>query len=600
MDKNKIRSNYIELMLSFNLLEKKEEKRLVIISLARFFTFILGLVITWKIFTLNALPGIFAGLIFVTLFLYLLKAFSNHSERKMFFGHLARINKNESEALSGNQSAFGTGEIYIDRRHDYSYDIDLFGNSSLFQYLNRTVTEYGSDILAKWLSDPLTLSANILQRQQAVRELAKKDKWRQEFLASGMTTFLGGRQISELVAWLQEQTQTGPSKFKKAALYILPGATLLSLLLVATGFLQYQAFIFLFLVNLFYIASGLKETNRIHSALSKKYEFLSSFNGLLLAFEKEPFESPILNNIKQSISGDTTSAAKSVRKLGSLIKAFDNRINVIVGFLLNGLLLWDFQCVNRLEKWKSANRDLFPLWLELIGEADAFVSLGNYEFNNPDFAYPSLSVNGSVFFARNLGHQLIDEEKRVCNDFLLGKKGTVCIISGANMSGKSTFLRTVAVNYILAMAGAPVCATEMEFLPGLLFTSMRTTDSLSEHESYFYAELRRLNLVKTKIEAGDPVFFILDEILKGTNSADKSTGSKLFLQRIIERGGTGLLATHDTSLGEMENEYPWAIINKCFEIEIVGDNISFDYRIHDGITKKMNAVFLMKQMGILD
>jgi DNA mismatch repair ATPase MutS len=168
------------------------------------------------------------------------------------------------------------------------------------------------------------------------------------------------------------------------------------------------------------------------------------------------------------------------------------------------------------------------------------------------------------------------------------------------MAGKSTFLRTIAVNYILAMTGAPVCAKDMKFIPGKLFTSMRTLDSLSDNESYFYAELRRLNMLKSKIEKGEPVFFILDEILKGTNSADKSTGSKLFLQRIIAGGGTGLIATHDTSLGNLESEYTGVIINKCFEIEIDGENISFDYKLHDGITQKMNAVFLMRQMGILD
>jgi DNA mismatch repair ATPase MutS len=273
---------------------------------------------------------------------------------------------------------------------------------------------------------------------------------------------------------------------------------------------------------------------------------------------------------------------------------------MLVGFVLNGLFLWDYQSVYRLEKWKSKYHTLFPLWLDMVGQVDAYISLGNYAYNNPDFAFPVKSDNLIVFSAKKLGHQLIDENKRVCNDFILGKKGTVCIISGANMAGKSTFLRTVAVNYILAMTGAPVCVSEMSFIPQKLFTSMRTIDSLSENESYFYAELKRLAMLKHRIEEGDPVFFILDEILKGTNSADKSAGSKLFLQRIIQNEGTGLIATHDTSLGNLESDWPGTIVNKCFEIEIDGENIRFDYKLQDGITQKMNAVFLMKQMGILD
>jgi DNA mismatch repair ATPase MutS len=150
------------------------------------------------------------------------------------------------------------------------------------------------------------------------------------------------------------------------------------------------------------------------------------------------------------------------------------------------------------------------------------------------------------------------------------------------------------------MIGAPVCAEEMHFIPGKIFTSMRTSDSLSDNESYFYAELKRLHVLKSRIEKREPVFFILDEILKGTNSADKSTGSNLFLKRILDSGGTGLIATHDISLGKLEDDYPGFVINKCFEIDIDGENIRFDYKIQDGITKKMNAVFLMKQMGILD
>jgi DNA mismatch repair ATPase MutS len=205
-----------------------------------------------------------------------------------------------------------------------------------------------------------------------------------------------------------------------------------------------------------------------------------------------------------------------------------------------------------------------------------------------------------VFSAINLGHPLIDESSRVCNDFTLERCGNVCIISGANMAGKSTFLRTVAVNYILGMIGAPVCARELKFTPLKLFTSMRTVDSLSKNESYFYAELKRLRILKTRIEKGESIFFILDEILKGTNSADKSLGSNLFLKRMVELGATGLIATHDTSLGEMEKTYPGLVNNKCFEIEIDGENIIFDYKLHNGITKKMNAALLMKQMGILE
>jgi hypothetical protein len=600
MGKEEIRESYLSAVIRYNLLEKKEDKALVYISIMRFIAFAGGFVLIWIAFTISVTAGILLGISIIAAFLYLLQLFSLHSGRKAFLSNLGKINRNEAEALEGNLSAFEHGDSYVDPKHDFSYDIDLFGRSSLFQYLNRTVTDYGRDILATWLSDPYILSADLVKRQEAVKDLAPKVEWRQNFLASGMNTSLGKSDIADLIKWMEEPPAIAVTTVTRMLLWFLPAAALISFFLMVMNVIPYQVFVLIFLVNLLHIGSGLKKINRIHNSLTRKYNFLSSLNLLLHVFEKETFSSSVLNEIKANISGSKTSAAVSTGRLGKLIQAFDSRNNILVGFLLNGMLLWDYQCIIKLEKWKSGYKALFPVWLEMIGQMDAYSSLANHAWNNPDYAYPAISGASDVFSVKDMGHPLISETKRVCNDFSLGKNGTICIVSGANMSGKSTFLRTVAVNYILGMTGAPVCASEMNFVPSKLFTSMRTTDSLSENESYFYAELRRLNILKLKIELGEPVFFILDEILKGTNSADKSIGSKLFLKRIIERGGTGLMATHDTSIGKMEDDFSGIIVNKCFEIEINGDNISFDYKIHDGITQKMNAVFLMKQMGILD
>jgi hypothetical protein len=600
MNKEEIKKKYLSSATSFRLLEKREERVLIILSFLRFSVFFGGLILTWIGFTKNVPSGLFLFVILTVLFLYLLKQFSDHSEKKVFLGNLVSINQNESNALSGDLSSFNSGSSYIDIRHDFSFDVDLFGTSSLFQYLNRTVTDYGRDTLAAWLCDPYSLSKVLALRQEAVNELALKDKWRQEFMASGMMTHLEKKEISGLLTWMEEEPLINSSAFRRILNFSLPAAAIVSLILSVASILPYSVFIFIFLSNLLYIATGLKRINKIHGALSKKYKFLSSLNGLLSKFDNESFNSPVLNEIKFKISGKDISAAVSVRKLGRLIQAFDSRNNQLIGIVLNGLLLWDYQSVSRLEKWKSDFKTLFPGWLEMVGQVDAYISLANYAFNNPRFGYPVISGDLNMFSAKNLGHQLIDESKRICNNFSLGKKGTVCIISGANMAGKSTFLRTIAVNFVLGMIGAPVCASEMSFIPGKLFTSMRTMDSLSENESYFYAELKRLNTLKSRIEEGEPLFFIMDEILKGTNSADKSTGSILFLQKLVKSGGTGLIATHDTSLGKLESDHPGVVINKCFEIEIDGENIKFDYKIQDGITQKMNAVFLMKQMGILD
>jgi len=600
MKKEVLKEKYLNNLRSLNLLVEKEEKLLFILSASRLVTFIGGLILIWFGFIASLLAGLLLTFGVISFFLYLLLLYSFHSGMKEFLGNLALINRNEADAIAGDLSAFEPGNKYIDQGHDFSNDVDLFGNSSLFQYINRTVTGYGRDILASWLSDPYKLSHDLIERQEAVKELSVKEKWRQEFLASGMKLPLEKDDITGLLEWMGEESTIKSSSIQKIFIFLLPFASIISLALLIAGILHYSVFVLIFLINLLFITAGLKNTNRIHRSLSRKHNQLSSLNVLLRIFENESFTSGILIDIQTGISGKEISAAESVKKLNNLIQAFDTRLNILVGILLNGLILWDYQSIYRLEKWKSVYREHFPVWLEMLGKVDAFISLGNYASNNEGFAYPVISESKDVLSTKNLGHQLIEESKRVCNDFSLGKSGTICIISGANMSGKSTFLRTIAVNYILAMTGAPVCAGEMKFVPLKLFTSMRTTDSLSHNESYFYAELKRLKSLKSAIENGEPVLFILDEILKGTNSADKSLGSKLFLTRLFELGGTGLIATHDTSLGDLEKTYPDIVVNKCFEIEIEGEIIRFDYKLHNGITQKMNAALLMKQMGILD
>ena len=600
MTREQIKEQYLIAAEKFRLAESKEDRLLITLSVLRLIIFIGGLILIWFAFSFSHLIGLLISLAVISFFLYLLKQYAAHSVKKLLLRNQGLINRNEAEAVSGNLSSFEPGEAYIDTSHDFSNDVDLFGNMSLFQYINRTIMGYGRDILASWISDPFTLSTELERRQEAINELASKMQWRHEFLAKGMNKELEKNHISGILQWMTESDKINSSPMGRTLIYILPLAAIVSLFLLVFGILPYQVFTCFFLVNLLYITTGLKEINRVHLVLSKKYEYLSSIDRLLKSFDNEIFTSEILNRIKINISGDKVSANVAVKKLANLIQTFDSRLNILISFTLNGLLLWDYHSIRRLEKWKAEYKDRFPVWLEMLGEVDAYISLGNYTFNNPDFIFPVISDAGTIFSARGLGHQLIDESKRVCNDFTLTKSGTVCIITGANMAGKSTFLRTVAINYILAMAGAPVCAKEMEFTPLKLFTSMRTTDSLSHNESYFYAELKRLKLLKSRIESGESMFFILDEILKGTNSADKSLGSGLFLKKLVELNATGLIATHDTSLGEMEKAHPGKVVNKCFEIEIDGEIILFDYKLHEGITQKMNAALLMRQMGILE
>jgi hypothetical protein len=598
MNPEDIRKTYIDLKQKNEILLAGLKKYQLLISLLRLFVFIAGGIFSAVAFSHTVIGGIIALLVTIICFLLLVKKYEDYSGKILITQNLVTINDNEINALDGDYSSFDGGSDLNDTKHDFSGDIDIFGEDSLFRYLNRTVTGSGRSQLAGWLSEPYDLREEITERQDAVRELSGKLTWRQQFMAFGLNKPLNEKEIRSLHDWLNESDDSYSSLLMKISSYVLPLAAIVTLLLVISGVLPFMVFLLLYVFNLFLITLFLKKSNRIHAMVSRKQLFLSSFEQLVGSFEKEHFTSDVLAAIKEKLCASQGSVAFKIKELNNIINAFDNRLNLFVGLILNGFLLWDFHCIMKLEKWRRSAASSLPLWLDLLGKTDGLNSLANYAYNNPDNSFPEVGENGPLLQAVRMGHPLLKRETRVSNDFSVWQRGQVFIITGANMAGKSTFLRTVAVNMVLGMTGAPVCAEKMRLTPLNLFTSMRTVDSLSHNESYFYAELKRLKALKERLENSEDIFFILDEILKGTNSTDKSLGSKQFLRRVIDLGGTGLIATHDISLGEMEIEYPMNVVNKCFEIEIDEENISFDYLLRDGITRKMNAAALMRQMGI--
>lgn len=593
------KTEYSDFAANYRDQAEKERKVLLLISVFRLFVFVGGIILTWLAFTLSKYYGFAAMILTMVIFIYLLKLYSRHLVKQQYLLNLELINQNEIKAVEGDFSIFPDGSSFIVKGHDFSYDTDVFGPGSLFQFLNRTCTGYGSEVLAGWLSDPYELHTVLKERQQTVAEIGLKIIWRQSFLATGINRNLDRNNILGMTKWLAAGQKNKSSAVQRLCILALPSLACITLLLTVAGLMHYSIFISIFLANLLIVFANLKNTQSVHEELTGKYNFLSSLGSLIELIDSEQFESTLIEKMKEDIKGSRLSAEKALKELSGIIRAFDSRLNIFVGFIFNGLFLWDLHCLRKLDGWKAAYGEKFPVWLDMLGQVDAFISLGNYAYNNPEFVYPFPSDDMTPFQASQLGHPLIDNNKRVCNDFVLPSKGMICIITGANMAGKSTFLRSVAVNMILAMIGAPVCAAEMKFLPTRLFTSMRTTDSLSSNESYFYAELKRLRQLQQKVLTGENILFILDEILKGTNSEDKRLGSRLFLNRIISLGGTGLIATHDTTLGRLEEEYPEVIINKCIEVEIDGEIIRFDYKLRDGIASKKNAVLLMKQMGII-
>jgi DNA mismatch repair ATPase MutS len=573
-------------------------KKLLFLSLMRLFVFIAGvalLIILWNVNQAAAVASFVAALI---IFIFLLRRYAYQSFRKSFFENLQGINEKELRGLDNDQSPFDGGEEYINPHHDFSHDIDLFGDNSLYQYLNRTCTGRGRDLLAEWLSSPSALSSDMEKRQEAVRELAPMVAWRQEFSAYGMMGMTGQKDIDDFSAWLREKPYYLYNTKYRILRFLMPALALSTLMLAIAGILHYSFFILFFLINLAIISINMSVINHKHAMVTKKHNMLKTVRNLVSHFEDQAFKSSYIIRLQKSMTAGSESASLSIKRLSKIIQAFDSRLNMLMAIPLSGILLWDIQCIFRLESWKQSASDLLSEWFENLGHTDALCSLANFAGNNEHFCYPLKSRGDTYLRATEMGHPLIPSQARVTNDFTMADRGEINIITGANMAGKSTFLRTVAVNMVLALAGAPVCAESFTFTPCDIYSSMRTTDSLSDSESYFYAELKRLGELKERLERRENIFFLLDEILKGTNSKDKSEGARIFIEKITEYRATGIIATHDILLGRLEENYK-SIKNRCFEIEIEGDQVKFDYILRDGIAEKMNAAILMRQMGII-
>ena len=572
-------SFYKERIEKYSAQSGKLTKQLGLISFFRLLSFVIALVSLIFLIKISPGAGICGSLFFLVCFFTLVKRYHILSRKNAHTKNLLQVNSEELSSLKHIYSQFDGGAEFINPAHPFTPDLDIFGAGSVFQYLNRTTTLRGKQMLADWLSYPCRDIPLILRTQVAVRELATMTDNRQNFRATGKMNQETISEMQDILEWLQEKNRYFGNSFFHILCYALPVLTLL--LLTAT--IVHNAFsaylIYLFILQLLFIAMYLRHNNKVHGKMGKKLELFRKYGKLLRYIEQENYQSELVSGIQHQLKSDDKGARDEIIRLSSIVSAFDNRLNLLAGVVLNGLLLWDIQCVLRLEKWKEKNKDNVVRWFNALGEYDALCSLSNFAFNHPEYIFPEPDT-GIILDFKQTGHPLIPSGSRINNDIQLSCPGEFVIITGANMAGKSTFLRTVSVNFILGMAGAPVCAREARFSPVEIFSSMRTSDSLQKNESYFYAELKRLGELFEQLETGKKLFIVLDEILKGTNSADKQKGSRAVLEKIIKLNGAGLIATHDLDLAGLEKKYPDNLKNKCFEIELDGDKIQFDYKLY--------------------
>lgn len=566
-------------------------KKLINLGVLRFVTFLTTIIAVY--FTFNNTPLVLVfGFLGFSSFSFLGIKFINLKREKAIIDIKIEINTLEIDVLQGNFHHLETGKEFIDTTHFYSNDIDLFGKGSFFQFMNRTATLEGKKNVAAILTS--NDIRGIDAKQTVIKELSNKVAWRQHF--SALARLITVKDSSKtILAWIENYKAILPRYLGRIQV-IFSIVSVLLIGLISFEILSFTILTTWFFIGLFITSRYLKKTNNLYSEAGKAKETFIQYHQLLNEIEKETFVAKDLIAKQIIIKSENKKASSIFKEFSRILDAFDNRNNIIIAVLGNGLFLWDILNACKVEKWISNYKHTVENWFKVVAYFDAQNSLANFNFNHPSFVFPEILVEKKNIQATNLGHPLLQAHKRVDNSFMINDT-QFFIITGANMAGKSTFLRTVSLAIVMANSGLPICAERFKYHPIKLITSMRTSDSLTEDESYFYSELKRLKFIVDKIKE-EKYFIILDEILKGTNSKDKAIGSKKFVKKLSKSKSTGIIATHDVSLCALESEFS-SIKNYFFDAEIKNNELHFDYILKNGICKNMNASFLLDKMDIV-
>lgn len=539
------------------------------------------------------------GIVCITFvpFLLLVKYHNSLFHKREYFETKIAVNQQELKALKGDYSAFDDGAEFTNSHHLFSYDLDVFGKKSLFQCINRTCTTFGKGKLADWLRTPLLKKEEIVSRQEEVRELSQDSSFLQEFRIAGMISGSDPSGVEELRGWIRQSVSFSSNPYLRRLPVTAGCINLVLWVLALAGIIPYSVPGLIFVAFVVVSFGFSQRITKAQVSFEKRWKILNTYARMLALIEAREMKSAGLQHRKEELKQGRATASESLQHLSKLLNALDQRNNVLMAALLNGLFFWELRQIMRIEKWKLQNAPCLLPWLEVVGEMEALSSMAVFAFNNSDYTYPSVADQPFVLEAVSMGHPLMERGRCVKNDISITRRPYFIIVTGANMAGKSTYLRTVGVNYLMACAGMPVCADEMLFYPTLLITGLRTNDSLSENESYFFAELKRLSMILERLKEGQEVFVILDEILRGTNSTDKQKGSMALVRQFVQLGANGILATHDLQLATLRDAFPGVIDNYCFEAEIRDGELTFSYKMHEGIAQNMNACFLMQKMG---
>ncbi len=552
-------------------------------------------------------------------FVYLVIVHNRLLKNKNFSYAMLQINQMCLKRINGQWTEFyDIGEEFENHEHNYTYDLDMFGKSSLFQMINMTSTYSGRHKLAYMFLNPLETKKDILERQEAVVELSKKLIFRHRMFSNALisnknvilteeeekgkkhkkTLLDTMNKLEDVYSWAKEENKLYSSFGFKLLITGLPVMTSILLVLAIIRIVPAYLPIAFYIIQFFMLGYRANFRNKSFEIVEKYANTLKVYSSVLKQFESEKFKSKYINKLKNDLKGKTDEPAwKQINRLSKLWELIANRYNFL-HIIVNAATLWDFHCLVALEKWKMNSGRFVEKWFDVIGEVEALCSISIIHHDNPEFNMPQISDEmSSGIVAEQLGHPLLTKGRK-CNDISIDSKQPILLITGSNMSGKSTFLRTVGLSLILSYIGAPVCAKTFRCPILKVYACMRTSDNLGQNVSSFYAELLRVKMVVEAVDRNERVFFLLDEIFKGTNSADRHTGAKMLINQLDKKAAWGMVSTHDLELAAMEKESGGRIRNYHFREYYKDNQIYFDYQLRKGVSDTRNAIFLMRMAGV--
>lgn len=569
-------------------------------SLGRLLVILGGGAALFYSFQTNSISLVFAiTFVIVLLFAFLINRQSQLEAKRDAKLAFLQVNENEIMLKEKRETVYSVGESFDDEKHPYVSDLDIFGEKSLFALVNRCATSLGIQILSNWLKEGGS-KKDIEERQEAVAEIANDLDWGQQF-QSRMIFNLSEKidAKSFLSRYFQDSSLTFGNKLM--GLYV-PIAPIVLLLAVVFSIFISPIWNVVVGIGVFHLCWTLALAGKV-SAFSNKIDrvgrILARYAEGLSLIELQDFKSVKNKSLQEQLSIADKSLSKVVKELANLIDKLDTRNNILIGVLLNILMLWDFRYVSKLVRWKNNYADKALLAFDVIAEFEALNSLATLKRNHPQWTMPII-LNDPLtdkIIAKGIGHPLLAQSKSVVNDYT-NEQHLIALITGSNMAGKSTFLRTFGINAVLAYAGAVVCADDFKLPIYHLVTYMRIKDSLNESTSTFKAELDRMKFILDTVSKDQHSYFLIDEMLRGTNSVDKYLGSRAIIRKLVSNEGKGMVATHDLQLASLEKENPGKVQNYHFDIQVREGEMLFDYKLKNGECTIFNASMLLKGIGI--